>query len=193
MGVEFDPKAKAVNTGAENQPNIDAAAPAQSQSLDNYDPYFYPERVVSEMDLLFSGTRNLKQFRAEHPLDPIGIPGLDNDILGVAPILGSTSKDMSEVIQNYQALRKNLIERRNNFSHALEGDLMPAEAMDIQQRIEQIDTALIRVDQELDKSTRRKQQLENYERVQGQKKLEAEQAAEEKAKKEWEKWNKEGN
>lgn len=179
MSIDFDPRAKSVTTPS---PLDETAANQEAPpSFDSYDPYLNPPAVVSEMELLFSGTRNLKQLQGEHPTDPLNIPGLESDILGPMPILGSSSKDLGEIIRRYQGLKRNLIERRNNYAHALEGFLRPAEAMDLHQRLEEIDHGLIQVEQELARAINRKHQLEEVERREVERRREAEEAAEQAA------------
>lgn len=165
MSIDFDRRARAVtNTGAaENNPSARAES-ASAETADPLETLMNPTQAVSEMQLLFSGTRNLRSLREDHPLEELNIPELGRDILGPMPAAGATSGDLQRIIERYRQLRLNLIERRNNYAHALEGFLYPEEAMDLYERIEQIDDALLKIEQEMDQAGNRKSQLEFLER-----------------------------
>ncbi|MDO8527174.1 MAG: hypothetical protein Q7T03_05750 [Deltaproteobacteria bacterium] len=144
MTIQFDPKAKAVDTllGEQiAQPksdviNVDTFAEAD------------PVTVVSEMSLLFSGTNRLRQFQIDNPHEPINVPDLQKDILGKMPIL-TRSDHFGSIISDYKNLRANLVERRSNYAHALEGFLKPEESIDIYGRMDEIDQALREIQQNL--------------------------------------------
>lgn len=163
MTIEFDPRARGIVGPASNEAPHESDQTSRGQSLDSFDPYSPAQSAVSEMDLLFSGVRRFERIRQENPMEEINIPGLDTDILGRVPILGSTSRDLNEIIRRYNGLKRNLTERRNNYAHALEGPLRPEEVMDLYDRIEQLDQAIAHVTRELEGATRKKEHLENYE------------------------------
>ncbi|MBI4125259.1 MAG: hypothetical protein HY609_03535 [Deltaproteobacteria bacterium] len=179
MTIEFDPRPRGVSQPAQTNesPEQNETASAQSGDFFNADPFV--QQTVSEMDLLFSGIRRFERIQEENPTDAIHIPGLDTDLLNPMPVLGSSSRDLTEIIRRYEGLQKNLIERRNNYSHALEGFLRPEEAMDLYDRIEQIDRALLRVDRELTAATRKKEQLERWEERERMRRIEEEESTDE--------------
>lgn len=157
MTVNLNIRARAVE--AQTADNASLLAPEATA-----DPFVDPQSAVSEMAILFSGTRHLDPLRAEHPLPSLNIPGFERDILSSAPLLGDSSRTVGAVINHYQLLRRNLIDRRNNYAHAMEGYLGPDEAFDISNRIDLLDRALLKTDQELEKAIRRKRELKAVER-----------------------------
>jgi len=157
MTVNLNPRARAIDTQT-----ADNAPPPLSQ--ETADPSVDPQTAVSEMSILFSGTRHLDRLRTENPLQSLNVPGFETDILSSAPILGDSSQTVGAVIDHYQLLRRNLIDRRNNYAHAMEGYLGPDEAFDLSDRIDILDRAILKTDQELDKAVHRKRELETVER-----------------------------
>ena len=146
MTVHFDPKNNSARQIVQDSPARNMAAPLE-------DPYADPTATISEMDLLFSGTRRISK-------EPIQVPELERDLFGAAPILGSTSTSVNNIISHYQLLRKNLVDRRNNYSHALESYLQPEEAFDLSGRIEEIDKALDEIERNLERAYHQKNDLE---------------------------------
>ncbi|OGQ48682.1 MAG: hypothetical protein A3H42_04865 [Deltaproteobacteria bacterium RIFCSPLOWO2_02_FULL_46_8] len=144
MTIHFDPKAKALA--------INTPAPAKADVLEEQDSTIIPHRAVSEMDLLFSGLQQQKQLQSTQPADVPEIPDFEKDILGPMPILGKSSITTNGVISRYLSLRKNLLERRNSLSIALEGHLKPEEAYDVFSRIDALDSALKTLQHNLDKA-----------------------------------------
>lgn len=192
MTIEFDPRARGISQPAQSNETEAAGQNSRAQSGDFFDADPFAQQTISELDLLFSGALRFKQLRMENPAPSINIPGLDQDILGPMPILGSSARDLSEVIHRYEGLRRNLIERRRNYAHALESYLRPEEAFDLHQRLEEIDHSLIRVEQELSKAIRYKQQAETRERQEVEQRRQAEEDAEAEAIARWEEWTRSG-
>lgn len=159
---------------ATTQTPVTQTDPPRAQESAYPDPLdvMQPQTYVTEMEVLFSGTSRSARLRGEHPMEPLDIPGLETDILGPLPILGNRSSDLSDIIQRYQGLRANLIERRNNYTQVLEGYLRPEETLDIYDRIDQIDRALLKINQELDKAVFRREELRARERERAREALE---------------------
>lgn len=165
MSIDFDPRARAIGTTT-------AAADTPTAASETVDTPIDAQGAVTEMDLLFSGQRGAQAFRAQHPLQPINVPGFEGDILGSLPVLGHSSTDVGAIVRQYTILKNNLVDRRNNFAHALEGYLQPDETLDLYARLDQLDRAIVKVEQELDKAQSRKRDLQAREREQRREALE---------------------
>lgn len=155
MTIHFDPKAKALTT---NTPT-----PAKADVLEEQEPMIIPRRAVSEMDLLFSGMQQQNQLQSTQAADVPEIPDFEKDILGPMPILGNSSITTNGIITRYLSLRKNLLERRNNLSIALEGHLKPEEAYDVFSRIDALDNALKTLQRNLDKAYQANREIKDRE------------------------------
>lgn len=165
MSIGFNPKIKADSISApldvlEEAFRIqdETGIPAETMA----DPYA-PQNAVNAMDLLFSGVQAAKAHREAHPHESLSIPDLEKDILGPMPKIGSKSHLMETVIDRYTLVRRNLIDRRNNYAHALEGYLKPEEALDLHERIEEIHRALLEIDKNMERARHQKQSLEKLE------------------------------
>lgn len=153
-------------------------APAQTAE-DPYAAILNPTQAISDMQLLFAGRRSVQRLREENPFQISDIPELQSDLLGPMPVLGSTPRDLQTIISRYRNLRINLIERRQNYSHALEtGYLRPEETLDIYDRIEQIDSAILKIDHQLDQAITKRRQVEVLERQRELENLRAEEREE---------------
>lgn len=138
---------------------------ASAQTVeDPYSEILNPTQAVSEMQLLFSGSRNIQRLREDHPFELNVIPELGSDLLGPMPALEGSPQALQGIINRYRQLRVSLIDRRQNYSHALEGYLKPDEALDLYDRIDQIDNAVIKLDHQLDLAMNKKSQAEFLER-----------------------------
>ena len=170
MSIGFDPKIKADSINAPLDV-LEEAFRMQDENAAQGDPFADPYAVQSEMDLLFAGTRRAREVRAENPQDPIFVPDLTRNILGPMPQIGSRSELMKTVIDRYILVRRNLIDRRNNYSQTLEGYLQPAETLDIYGRIEEIDRALQEIDKNIVRAKIEKAKLEKLEEAKFQEEL----------------------
>lgn len=131
----------------------------------NQSPVNSPREVVDELNLLFSGVRSSRQAAAEFPQKPITIPELEGSLSQTLEI-GKSPATLDRAIENYKLLKKNLLERRKNLSVTLEGFVQPHEALDLFGRIEAIDEALLKIEQNLDKAVAKKGTLEAKQREQ---------------------------
>lgn len=118
----------------------------QNEGLIHHDRNMEAElaATIREMDFLF-GPR--AESRIE-PMEAIYVPDIRKDLLAKMPA-ALRAKPLPFIIGEYQSLRQNLLERRNNYFHALEGPLQADEAMDLLKRMEQIDIALNQIDRNI--------------------------------------------
>ena len=126
-----------------------------------------PREAVDELNLLFSGVQRSRQLTAEFPQEPIHVPEIDGNLQGTLQI-GNSPKTLDVVIQNYKLLKKNLQERRKNLSITLEGYVQPHEALDLFSRIDALNEALLKIEQNLEKAVAKKAILEQRQREQDQ-------------------------
>lgn len=144
MSVQFDPKIKGQAEPAQNEEAVSSRPSAVSQED--------PQAVISELDLLFRGLSSQNILREQSPPEAVQVPNLEKDI---PQVLKKSSPRLQEIIGHYQLLKRNLLERRQNFEKVLKGDLHPAEAMDLYARIEEINRGLLEVEQNIQKALRR--------------------------------------
>lgn len=147
MTVRIDPKA--ILTPPETPAN--EANPQTRASLpDIFTDPLEPEAARSALDLLFSGLKRVKEFQSPEPQAEIVVPKLEEELIRGAPSLGRSSFILSEITTRYEILKAGLLERRQNYTQALEGKLRPEEAMDLFGRVDAIDQALFEIEQNLD-------------------------------------------
>ncbi|MDP2599274.1 MAG: hypothetical protein Q8P84_00880 [Deltaproteobacteria bacterium] len=170
MSIGFDPKIKGESINAPLDV-LEEAFRMQDENAAQGDPFSDPYAVQNDMDMLFAGARRAREFREANPIDPISIPDLEKDILGPMPKIGSRSQLMKTVIDRYTLVQRNLIDRRKNLAHALEGYLKPEEAMDIRGRMEAIDNALREIDKNVARAQTEKTKLEKLEEAKFQEEL----------------------
>lgn len=159
MSVQFDPKAKA--QGAPTQ-QIEEAFSMQAQGAP---PQQDPATVMSEMDLLLSGLAHRENLQRENPQNAINVPDMDKN---VPQVLQKSSGGMNAVIQRYRVLKRNLLERKENFEKALKHYLTPDEALDLIQRLEEVEKALLETEQNLQHAMNLQAQLKERERAQSE-------------------------
>lgn len=165
MVITFDPKANRVENGGETTKSATTQTNSSAGGVDS----FTDEALKQEgMNLLFSGVRHHKELQKMAGSYEIDVPHLEKDLLKPSPILGQSSRTMEELIRKYKMLRKNLIERHQNFSAALKGSMRMSEREEIALRLKAIDDALIKVEQNLQRALEKKSD---------QQKREADQAA----------------
>lgn len=157
MSITFDPKNSQTRQTVPLQTSTTANSEIPEVKIDE-------KMVTTEMELLFEGVRHLEEAQSGSSVQTIDVPGLDTDILRDLPILGENPKDVEAIIQKYRQLKNNLIERRRNFTVALDGFLQPHEAMDIYQRMDAIDAALIKIEQYSEQAFAMKKELEGKQR-----------------------------
>lgn len=120
----------------------------------------FDPKTKSYFDLLFGSAEAKKKLQEEHPRPELDIPDLHKDV----PEILKSSKNMGEVMQRYQRLRENLLERHENFEKVLKGYLRPEEAIDIFDRLKEIDAALLETEQNLQRAMHLQSQLKQGER-----------------------------
>ena len=145
MTINFDPKANRLPPAPSENPQV------KKEEVAYADPYADPVQTVSDLDILFSGLTQRKELQAQNPVQPIEVPDLNKNILGPMPMLADQNT-FGAIVDRYQLLRKNLLDRRMNYVQALEGYLKPDEAFDMIGRIEEIDHALGAVESNLEKA-----------------------------------------
>lgn len=99
-------------------------------------------------DLIFSGSRQQKQLEADNPVRETAVPDFDKDI----PQVLKNERGSGDIVRRYQLLRDNLLERHENYEKVLKGYLKPEEAIDIYKRLEEIDSALLEAEQNLQRA-----------------------------------------
>lgn len=164
MPIEFDPRTRNGHHAAQTGASPESPAGAQTGPLDRFDPFSPEQAAVSQLDILFSGIPNTRRLREEHPFELPHFPDLQREVLGRTPAIADSAASLTNVINRYRSIRVSLIERRRNYAHALEGYLQPAEALDLYSRIDAIDTALIEIEQEIQKANHLRRGLEERDR-----------------------------
>lgn len=99
-------------------------------------------------DLIFTGSRQQKQLEADNPVRETAVPDFDKDI----PQVLKNEKGSGDIVHRYQLLRNELRERHENYEKVLNGYLKPEEAIDIYKRLEEIDSALLEAEQNLQRA-----------------------------------------